>query len=177
MSKHVNNHFSQASEEEESDEVPSVVFLPLINWDDHERYSSTTQNEYITNLPQIPYSGKISSKGRAFKFSDPTCQSTASKLHEGDILFCEQMDYRSQSLVPLQLYVVVMKDEFLCRRFFREDRHYEFRSDNPEGCHLIVSTNLILEIWEVKSILKTAIPAPRALRNELQVNEYKFSTT
>lgn len=174
------NHDNQSNEENEegqSDNMSEVVFLSVIQWGDHSLYSQPkTQGNYVANQPVIPYAGKISSHGRAFKFQAAHASTLGSQLNDGDILFCEPVEYMNEALIPLQLYLLVMKEEFLCRRFFREDRHYEFRSDNPEWCHLIVSSNLILEVWEVRSILKTQIPAPEALFNELKINTYKHST-
>jgi len=157
---------------------PKITFLPLISWSDHHTYrDQMSRSSFLASRPLVPYLGQISSTGQAFKFEASYCSSMGSHLTDGDILFCEQVDHTEKPMTPLQLYLLVMQEEFLCRRFFREDRHYEFRSDNPESCHLIFSSNLILEAWEIKSILKTKIPAPDALSEELEINSYKYSTT
>lgn len=157
---------------------PKTTFIPLVSWGDHNVYRDpASRSSYIEKQPLIPYMGPISSMGHAFKFEVDHCSTMGSHLTDGDILYCEKVDQAKTPLTPLQLYLLVLRDEFLCRRFFREDRHYEFRSDIPESCHLIFSSNLILEIWEVKSILKTNIPAPEMLSEELEINTYKYSTT
>lgn len=177
MIEHINCKSSQSEKGKESSEKQKITFIPLVNWTDHNNYcQQEDQDDYVAHLPSITCSAKISAKGRAFKFQKETYGPSDSKLNDGDILFCELIDHKLHAMEPLDLYVLVMRDEFLCRRFFREDRHFEFRADNPEGCHLIVSANLILEVWQVKSILKTEIPVPQALLNELQVNTYKYST-
>lgn len=178
MSNQIQEESPEGVDPDDPSRFSEVNLLPLIEWSGHQTYIDTCYNDQFFNEQSfIPCPGDISTHGRAFKYQSVSNVSRETKLCDGDILFCEATDYTQESLIPLQLYVVVMQDEFVCRRFFREDRHYEFRSDHPNGCHLIVSSNLIMEVWQVKSILKTRIPAPEALFNEFRANNYKHTVS
>ena len=171
MPHYLANNQKSARDRDKNADLGQVVFVPLVSWTDHEfYYPKRSQQKYLDKAPLFPCLQEITPDGRAFQFQVSQGAEANTELDNDDILFCDKVDYETERLVPLQLYVLVMAEGFLCRRFFKENRHFEFRSDDPSGYHLILSTNLISEIWEVKSILKRKIPAPHALRNELNAN-------
>jgi transcriptional regulator with XRE-family HTH domain len=162
------HHFSQQSE---------VAFrkggIGLVKLSNQMEYVVNLNNkDFIIKLPYIEFPVNFKGTTRAFELNGSEMEYHQNGLHHGDILLCLQVDLATKPPEKSNVYVIVADGRIITRRLKNLDSaHMHFASDDPNYSDLEISTESILQLWEVKGAYSTYLNPPKMLDEKVMLLE------
>lgn len=158
--------------------TPAHAGIPFI--------SKTLRLEYIVNLNNRDFNSRLKKvalpealpgKTLAFEHTGAEMLTDGGGLKEGDILTAVATPKdKPAALLPGCIYVVVSARELLVRRLKKVgEKELVFEADNPTINPVILSTEELLELWEVKGCWTTDLQQPGLLEHKLLLLEHELS--
>jgi transcriptional regulator with XRE-family HTH domain len=136
---------------------------------DHIEYiNDHLKSDYIDSLPRYHFPGIASFSARLFEIEGDSMSFENKGIHQGDMVLCEFKLDRMDSFQADLLYVLVLQNRLILRRFKPGTHLLTFTCDSPEYPTEEYQSNQILEAWQVMAVLT---------RSPVSIKSYKERIT
>ncbi len=143
-----------------------ISFITAANANDYiYRYDD---KKYIKSLPTICLPAIDPIETRAFEHVGCEMHFHNTGLFNGDILICRALKKNSlNDILHDQLYVIVTKQNVMCRRISGIDKNIILTTENPNYPSLELNPEIILEYWKVIGVFSMHLNKPSAIEERL----------
>ncbi len=144
----------------------------LVKIQDHLEYIVNLANrDFISRLPTVELPVNFKGTVRAFELKGSEMEYHQNGLHHGDILLCLQHPLDKQPDVG-KVYVLITHGNVVTRRYAgQETGMLKWVSDDPNYEPMLLATEHIAELWEVKGVYSTYLNPPKMLEEKVMVLE------
>jgi transcriptional regulator with XRE-family HTH domain len=142
--------------------------VPYVNASFLQEYAKHHQEkDFLGKLPKIALPVHQSGEHMAFEVKGKEMEYAGKGLRQGDILLCQKISGAEQ-LKAEKIYVLVMDDSVLFRRFKQRASKLIFHANSPTVASLEVEADQLKEIWEAKGIYSTFLDSPVNIEERLK---------
>ncbi len=157
------------SNEKEQANISSSIRSVFVSSSKQIEYIIQHQNkDFIAGLPRIFIPGMDDEKVRAFELSNEEMHDNFHGLNNGDILVGQKVKLEdANKLKDHFVYVFVLKEEIVIRRFTKYGKKIVLTADNPNFEPRELNQESFLEIWEVSGYFSRQLKPPSLLSDRV----------
>jgi hypothetical protein len=129
---------------------------------------------FIEGLPRFHFPGIAALDARGFEVEGDSMNFENKGIHHGDLIICQKKRDALSPLVPDQLYVLIISDKILVRRFKSDVEKISFTCDNPDWPEEEYDSGRILESWQVYAVYSRSLTPPVHFQEQIEDLEKRY---